>query len=122
MLIDENFDKPTEIIFSYPPEPGVSANPPHGNFGAWTKGGVISIKYGDLLGTLGTGGMLCTVEKPATEFMQVSYQKVALPFSDPTHLGKKHWVGYQLEFDAKIPEGRFSPSTSDPWRQRNWRR
>ncbi|MBC8041554.1 MAG: hypothetical protein H7Y06_13505 [Opitutaceae bacterium] len=104
-LVDETFENPTEATYRYPSATGEIPNY-HGNFSGWAGGGVIAVTYGRGLGFNASSGMLCKVEQPASKFMQLTLQKVMLPFSDPSYVTRDQLKAYQLEFDAKIPEGK----------------
>jgi hypothetical protein len=104
-VVDETFESPTEATYRYPTSAGEYPGY-HSNFSGWAGGGIISVTYGRGFGLNASGGLLCKVEQPATNFMPITLQKVILPFSDPSYVTRDQLKTYQLEFDAKIPEGK----------------
>ncbi|MBC8008675.1 MAG: hypothetical protein H7067_01095 [Burkholderiales bacterium] len=113
VIVDEPFDSPSEITYSYPPPEG-EVPTFHGQFSAWTREGLVSVTYGSALGVNGSGGMLVTVSQPSAKFMMINENAVQLPITDPAYATVEQLRTYVLTFDARIPDGKVMEVSMNP--------
>jgi hypothetical protein len=118
VIFEDAFERPNDVTYFFPaPE-----NTPlryHNKFSAWTRDGVLSVTYGQRVGTKDSGGMLLTINKVSEVFMFMAQNDVALPITDPAYTTVEQIKTYTLSFDAKIPLGKrvevsIEPNIYDP--------
>lgn len=109
-LLKHDFNRPTEVTFSYPPSPGVPFQRFDPVLTAWANnGGQITISYSEGFGLDHTGGLHVMVAKQPlpveSGYLSVEADGLKIPVTSPDLIGS--YIGkLQLHFAANIPVGK----------------